>query len=100
LYRQLLKLRHDEIVPRLEGSRFLGAEALGEAAALARWQLGDGSELRLELNLSGDDVAITPASTEARLLHNSRENAARNNPNTLPARTARMYLNDVPGEIE
>ena len=96
LYRHLLQLRHAEIVPRLEGSRFLGAEALGESAALARWQLGDRSELRLELNLSGNDLAVTPPASTARLLHSSREGDS-GGTDTLPARTARMYLLESAG---
>ncbi|MBA1279232.1 MULTISPECIES: malto-oligosyltrehalose trehalohydrolase [Pseudomonadaceae] len=91
LYRQLLQIRHREIMPRLEGSRFLGAQALGEAVALARWRLGDGSELRLELNLSDRDVELTPPAAAARLLHASRS-IDTSNPGTLPARSARMYL--------
>jgi maltooligosyltrehalose trehalohydrolase len=96
LYRHLLQLRHAEIVPRLEGSRFLGAEALGESAALAHWQLGDRSELRLELNLSGNDLAVTPPASTARLLHSSREGDS-GGTDTLPARTARMYLLESAG---
>lgn len=96
LYRHLLQIRHTEIVPRLEGSRFLGAEALGEAAAMARWQLGDRSELHLELNLSGNDLAVTPPDSTARLLHSSREDDS-GGTTTLPARTARMYLLDSAG---
>ena len=92
----MLQLRHAEIVPRLEGSRFLGAEALGESAALARWQLGDRSELRLELNLSGNDLAVTPPASTARLLHSSREGDS-GGTDTLPARTARMYLLESAG---
>lgn len=92
LYRQLLGIRHREIVPRLEGSQFLGAQALGEAAALARWRLGDGSELRLELNLSEVDVPINPVSANARLLHSSRGTGAESDAGTLHSRSAKMYL--------
>src|SRR5690606_26998131 len=41
LHRNLLRLRHSEIVPRLPGCRPLGAEVLGERALVARWRLGD-----------------------------------------------------------
>lgn len=91
LYGQLLRIRHSEIVPRLEGSKFLGAQALGEGAALARWRLGDGSELRLELNLSETDVQVSAAPAGARLLHASRGTEA----GTLQARSAKMYLETV-----
>ena len=51
LYRELLALRHGEIIPRLEGTRSLDARAAGPAAVLARWRLGDGSVLELGVNL-------------------------------------------------
>lgn len=92
LYRQLLRIRHSEIMPRLEGSKFLGAQALGQGAALARWRLGDGSELRLELNLSEADVQLSPAPAGARLLHASRGAEVDTQPGTLQARSAKMYL--------
>jgi maltooligosyltrehalose trehalohydrolase len=92
LYRQLLRVRHSEIVPRLDGSRFLGAQALGEAAALARWRLGDGSELRLELNLSDSDLEVNPPAPGARLLHASRGTETELGAGTLHARSAKMYL--------
>jgi maltooligosyltrehalose trehalohydrolase len=92
LYRQLLRVRHSEIVPRLEGSQFLGAQALGEAAALARWRMGDGSELRLELNLSDSDLEVNSPAPGARLLHASRGTETELSAGTLHARSAKMYL--------
>ncbi|MDD5441945.1 MAG: malto-oligosyltrehalose trehalohydrolase [Pseudomonas fluorescens] len=52
LYRQLLSLRHQHIVPHLPGSVPLGAEVLAEGAVTARWRLGNGSVLQIDLNLS------------------------------------------------
>jgi len=90
LYRQLLSIRHAEIVPRLPGSAFLGCSVLGDAAVLARWQLGDGSHLRLELNL-GEQAALLPApSSAAQLLFASRASDA--TPDQLPPRMAKLYL--------
>lgn len=57
-YRELLSLRHREIIPRLSGAVPLGARALGEGAVLARWKMGDGSELAIGLNLSDTEVAL------------------------------------------
>ena len=48
LYRELLSIRQREIVPRLQVRTFSNPCA-GASGAL-RWQLGDGSRLRLELN--------------------------------------------------
>jgi len=63
LYRQLLAIRHREIMPRLSGAQSLGASVLGEAAVTARWRLGDGSVLRIDLNLS--EHPINTAALEA-----------------------------------
>ncbi|UEL25924.1 malto-oligosyltrehalose trehalohydrolase [Pseudomonas fluorescens] len=52
LYRQLLSLRHQHIVPHLPGSVPLGAQVLAEGAVTARWRLGNGSVLQIDLNLS------------------------------------------------
>ncbi len=59
LYRELLALRHARIVPHLARARSLGAEAIGAAAVVARWRLGDGSELEIALDLS--DAPALPA---------------------------------------
>lgn len=93
LYRQLLEIRHREIIPRLHGSTFLDAVALGDAAALAHWRLGDGSRLRLELNLGTQPVELTPAPATARLLYASREDAT--SADSLPPHTARVLLEDL-----
>lgn len=58
LYRELLALRHSHIVPRLKGTKSLGAEAIGEAAVVARWRLGDGATLTITLNLGDTPVAF------------------------------------------
>ncbi|MDP1626585.1 malto-oligosyltrehalose trehalohydrolase [Parvibaculum sp.] len=60
LYTKLLRIRRMEIVPRLRGARSLGAEAIGDAAVVARWRLGDGAKLVMALNL-GDRQAGFPA---------------------------------------
>jgi maltooligosyltrehalose trehalohydrolase len=58
LYQRLLALRMQEIVPRLTGTKSLGAEAIGPKAVLARWQLGDGSKLTIMSNLGTEAVAF------------------------------------------
>jgi maltooligosyltrehalose trehalohydrolase len=60
LYRRLLQLRHQHLIPRLPGTQALGADVLGPGAVSARWRLGDGSELRIDLNLSDTPVVHTP----------------------------------------
>jgi maltooligosyltrehalose trehalohydrolase len=73
LYRQLLALRHTEIVPRLDGAHALDASAVGPAAVLARWRMGDGSLLILASNL-GATLAPIPKQKD-RLLFASSETA-------------------------
>ena len=51
LHHRLLALRRREIIPRLPGTTSLGAHAVGEAAVLARWRLGDGAVLTIACNL-------------------------------------------------
>ena len=60
LYRTLLKIRHDAIIPRLRGTMSIGAEAIGEGAVVARWRMADGAVLTIALNL-GDDIVEFPA---------------------------------------
>jgi malto-oligosyltrehalose trehalohydrolase len=73
-YRRLLTLRRNEIVPRLDGAHALDASAVGPAAVLARWRLGDGIILVLASNLAGEAVAIPPQ--PHRLLFSHSESAA------------------------
>lgn len=58
LYRLLLDVRSKEIVPRLEGARAIGATALGEAAVLARWRMGDGALLTLSSNFGSEPLRL------------------------------------------
>lgn len=61
LYRQLLKIRREEIVPRLPAIQALGADVLGQGAISARWRMEDASVLRIDLNLSEQSVEHTAA---------------------------------------
>jgi maltooligosyltrehalose trehalohydrolase len=56
LYRHLLSLRNRHLVPHLPGSVALGAQVLADGAVTARWRLGDGSLLQIDLNLSATPV--------------------------------------------
>ena len=52
LYHQLLTVRRERIVPQLHDVRSLGAEATGDAAVTARWQLADGTILTMAIDLA------------------------------------------------
>ncbi len=94
LYRDLLGMRREQIVPRLAGmgghaGRFgvLGAGALG-----VTWRLGDGTRLSLYLNLSSSPVSISPPSAAALLHCEPREAGAVLAAGRLPAFAAAYYL--------
>ena len=76
LYRRLLSLRAAEIVPRLLGSRSVGASVLGPAAVIAHWRLGDGTLLTLACNL-GEREARLADHRFGELLFESEPNIAR-----------------------
>lgn len=73
LYRQLLALRRDVIVPRLPGCTAQGCHVLATGAVAASWRMGDGSTLRIDLNLSDEAVLTEPVVPE-HLLFDSRSN--------------------------
>lgn len=55
LYRRLLTLRRERIVPVLKGAASLGAQAVGPAAVVARWRMADDTVLTIAINL-GDEA--------------------------------------------
>lgn len=75
-YRELLSIRHHQLMHRLPGSRSEGADILGPAALCARWRLGDGALLTLWLNLGADAVTCAAMPADAKLLHESEPGAA------------------------
>jgi maltooligosyltrehalose trehalohydrolase len=58
LYRELLTIRRERIVPHLAGAMAAGAEAVGDKAVVARWTLGNGTTLTIAINLGEELVAI------------------------------------------
>lgn len=56
----LLGVRHSRIIPRLAGTRAIGAAAIGTAAVIARWRMGDGKVLAIAINLAGVVVPLQP----------------------------------------
>ncbi|MEG3164180.1 malto-oligosyltrehalose trehalohydrolase [Sphingomonas sp. PB2P19] len=63
LYRDLLAIRHREIIPRLLGARPLGAEAIGGGAVVARWRMADAAVLTIAINLGNEPVAFPAVDT-------------------------------------
>ena len=60
LYRNLIALRREQIVPRLRGATAMGAEAIGDKAVRARWRMGDGAVLTIVCNLDAGPVPVDP----------------------------------------
>jgi maltooligosyltrehalose trehalohydrolase len=58
LYRHLLQLRREAVIPRLTGARSDGAEPIGEGAVAARWRMGDRALLTIAINLGEAGVAF------------------------------------------
>lgn len=74
LYRELLAIRRDSLIPRLEGTTSLGASFVEPGTVVARWRMGDGSTLVLACNLGREPAQIERLHGD--LLHESRSGAA------------------------
>lgn len=74
LYRTLLRLRAEKLVPHLDGARAAGATAIGPAAVLARWRLGNQTVLSIATNL-GETPCSLAQKLDGGLLHESRAGA-------------------------
>lgn len=88
LYRQLLSLRHRHIVPHLPGSVALGARILADGAVSARWRLGNGRVLQIDLNLSA--AALDQPASEHVLFETPAHQGVH-----LPPYSARVTLSPV-----
>jgi len=70
LVRDLLKVRRQEIVPRLLGTAFGEAAATGRLLT-AHWRLGDGAKLHLIANLSDEAIGHAPGASAGTLIWGS-----------------------------
>jgi maltooligosyltrehalose trehalohydrolase len=75
LYKRLLAIRRDTIVPRLPGTRAIDTSAIGAAAVMVRWRMGDGSLLFLATNLGPEAVEMRRPNEE--FLYASSEDSKR-----------------------
>lgn len=74
LYRKLLGIRREWLVPRLEGARSLGALPIEPSTVVARWRMSDGATLVLACNLGREPAQIEEVQGD--LLYESRAGAA------------------------
>jgi maltooligosyltrehalose trehalohydrolase len=56
LYQHALRLRAEQIMPRLPGTTAIDAVPLANAGVRATWRMGDGALLTLAANLGGNPV--------------------------------------------
>lgn len=90
-YRTLLQLRRAHIIPRLPGSESDGARILGEKAISACWRLGDGSRLRIDLNLSEHPVTVSAPEPGSTVIHDYRASLSKDAA-LLPGFSSRAVL--------
>ncbi|KAB0495080.1 malto-oligosyltrehalose trehalohydrolase [Pseudomonas vancouverensis] len=91
-YRHLLQLRHRHIAPNLPGAQALSAEVLADGALSAAWRLGDGSQLRIDLNLSANPVVHSPQADAECLFETPAGSAERLKAGHLPPYCALVSL--------
>jgi maltooligosyltrehalose trehalohydrolase len=75
LVRDLLRIRHELIVPRLAGAAFGSALANEDRLLTADWRMGDGTTLSLLANLSQRQLPVSPAGPKRTLIWGSELNA-------------------------
>jgi malto-oligosyltrehalose trehalohydrolase len=74
LYRELLRIRREWLMPRLEGARSQGASHVEPATVVARWRLRDGTTLILACNLGREPAPIERVQGD--LMYESRPGSA------------------------
>lgn len=90
-YRELLQLRHRYLIPRLNNTRAMSATLLAEEAVSACWRLGDGEELRIDINLSPTRVKVTPSWQGLTPLFSYRVAPEDYEKNSLPPRSIHIF---------
>ena len=90
--RTLIALRRAHLFARLPGSMALGAEKLADKAVIARWEMGDGSELVIATNLGPTPVRLERAPDGSRLFESHAGDAARLSDGLLSAFSTVAFL--------
>ena len=96
LYRLLLRIRHQHIAPWLIDAQPLGAEVLAPKAVSARWRLGNGNELRIDLNLGDTPVVHSPQAGATLLFEHPAQSADLLEGGTLAPYCALVSLTAAP----
>lgn len=74
MYKRLLQLRREQMVPRLKGIRSEGAQVVGPGAVVATWRFLDGACLVLAANLGETSVSAALPNTQPLWGHPARDN--------------------------
>lgn len=98
-YQQLLQLRQQWIVPRLPNCRSEKVAMLAERAVCACWCMGDGSLLRIDLNLSATDLTHERPPASARVIFSHGATNDDLQQHRLPAYSAVISL-DATGSLD
>ncbi|MFZ0257738.1 MAG: malto-oligosyltrehalose trehalohydrolase [Gammaproteobacteria bacterium] len=93
-HRELLALRHAEILPRLPGikAQQVSNRALTSRALEAQWTLGDGTRLMLFANLSNESAADVSPPLSRLIFADSSETSAAVKQGQLPAWSVAWFL--------
>ncbi len=91
MYQRLIQIRMKQIAPHLEQTTSIDAQPLGDAAVVARWQLGPARVLTIAVNLHS--VGVTMPKPAGRLLFATPDHAVgRAEAGELPANSAVAFL--------
>jgi maltooligosyltrehalose trehalohydrolase len=88
LYKACLKIRREQIIPRMQGCKPVEAVALSESAIRARWRMNDGAILTIAANFGATPLACDTTG-QGQLFTTSTE---RHSAGILPAFTTTAWL--------
>ena len=88
LYKACLKIRREQIIPRMQGCKPVEAIALSESAIRARWRMNDGAILTIAANFGATPLACDTTG-QSQLFTTSTE---RHSADILPAFTTTAWL--------
>lgn len=93
-YKELLHIRHQELVQHLPNAYSLGVDILADKAVCAKWQMGNGSHLYMYINLSESDVTRAVDGFNPRVLFRQGLSLDDYESHLLPSFSALVTLNE------
>lgn len=92
LYRELIALRSKYIAPRLSGAVSADVQILGDKAVSAHWRMNDGFELRIDINLSENNLTLESPWQSHQILYSHRISEVDYQSGIMPAFSALACL--------